>query len=68
MAASKARKKPAKKKSAVRPKTAHAKSHGKSASQDRVLCFECGRELVISNWGSTERSIYCCGKVMESKK
>jgi hypothetical protein len=50
---------------AARPRPAAGKQN--AGLQSRVTCIECGRELWVSNWGASERSIYCCGRVMEKK-
>ncbi len=39
----------------------------RSRKQDRLVCTECGREMVVDNWGVSDRSVYCCGRVMECK-
>ncbi len=63
------KKKVARKKSAKKParKAAVKGTKNPATAKDRVVCYECGRELSVDKWGLTERAIYCCGRVMEKK-
>lgn len=58
---------PAKKKSVRGRRTKKAAVRKTSRKQDRLFCPECGREVVVSSWGVSDRSIYCCGRVMECR-
>lgn len=34
----------------------------------KLVCVLCAREVVISNWGISSRSLWCCGKPMKKGK
>ncbi|MDO8488696.1 MAG: hypothetical protein Q7S42_01080 [Candidatus Omnitrophota bacterium] len=34
----------------------------------KLVCVPCGREAIISNFGVSGRTIWCCGKAMQGKK
>ncbi|MDP3732320.1 MAG: hypothetical protein Q8R31_04770 [Candidatus Omnitrophota bacterium] len=33
----------------------------------KLACVPCGREVVISNLGISEATVWCCGKPMKGK-
>jgi len=45
-----------------------AKAKAKAKKRSKLVCVPCGREVVISSWGSSQRTIWCCGKAMKGKK
>ena len=34
----------------------------------KLVCALCAREVVVSNWGISSRSLWCCGKPMKKKR
>ena len=33
----------------------------------KLICVPCGREIVISNWGISRTTLWCCGRAMKKK-
>ena len=33
----------------------------------RLVCVPCRREVIVSNWGISDATLWCCGKPMEKK-
>ncbi|MBN1594977.1 hypothetical protein JW933_03530 [candidate division FCPU426 bacterium] len=62
---------PAKKKSAKKKavKKVAKKAVKKRAvpKKPRMVCFECGREMIVDKWGVAENTMICCGKEMVEK-
>jgi hypothetical protein len=32
-----------------------------------LICVPCGRQVVISNWGISRTTLWCCGRPMKKK-
>lgn len=48
-------------------KKAAGKGVKKTGRKDRMVCFECGREVTIDACGATESALICCGHEMGKK-
>ncbi|MDD5108098.1 MAG: hypothetical protein PHC29_01105 [Candidatus Omnitrophica bacterium] len=34
----------------------------------KLVCVPCGSEVIISNFGVSRKTLWCCGKAMQKKK
>lgn len=48
-------------------KKAAGKGVKKTGRKDRMVCFECGREVTIDSCGAAESALICCGHAMDKK-
>ncbi|MFA5039426.1 MAG: hypothetical protein WC732_07075 [Candidatus Omnitrophota bacterium] len=35
---------------------------------DHLICVPCGREIIVGTAGSSQHTIWCCGKPMATKR